>query len=135
MKITGTKRLIEYDGKQELNLVGEVRLTLPFKTVADPGDTNTIAATTQTNFICSIVTAGVETRVLGAPNFVGQRAIITLGTDGGDLTMTNASGWLDGGATDDVATFDDAGDSMIVEAHGTAVTDWRVTSEKGVAFG
>jgi len=134
MKITGTKRLVEYDGKQQLDLVGEVRLTLPFVTVADPGDTNTIAASTQTNFICSIVTAGAETRVLGAPNFVGQKAIITLGTDGGDLTMTNADGWLDGATSDDVATFADAADSMVVEAHGTAVTDWRVTSEKGVAF-
>jgi hypothetical protein len=114
---------------------GVLKLQTQYATVTDPGDAGTITPPADTPvFLCSIVTAGAETRVLGAPDHFGQKAIITFGTDGGNFTMTNASGWLDGGVADDVVTFGDAGDTMIVEAHGTAATDWRVTSEKGVAF-
>ena len=114
---------------------GYITVETQYATITDPGDAGTITPVADVPVcFCSIVTAGAETRVLGAPDHIGQRVIINFGTDGGNFTMTNTAGWLDGGTSDDVATFDDAGDSMIVEAHGTAATDWRVTSEKGVAF-
>lgn len=107
-------------------------------TVADPGDAGTITPPTSgADFSCTLTsgTAG-ETRVLGTPARLGQRALVILGTDGGGaVTMTNASGWQDGGTSDDVATFGDAGDAVLFEALGTgAATDWRATALKGVAL-
>jgi hypothetical protein len=56
-----------------------------------------------------------------------------LDTDGGDLTMSNAGGWIDG--ADNTATFNTVNEGMVLEAAGTAgATDWRVTSKKGVAL-
>jgi len=136
MRIDLSNRVIKYaDDPNAFTVVGRDGANGGAEVVADPGDAATITPPAGALiFSCAVTTAGAETRVLGAPNFAGQRAIITLAVDGGDLTMTNASGWLDGGVSDDVVTFGDAGDSMICEAHGTAATDWRVTSEKGVAF-
>lgn len=141
--------LIDYTGpKGTLNLKGDAIAitgavavtgtiaTSALATVADPGDGQTITPPANgADFSCTITTGGAETRVLGTPARLGQRAVIVFGTDGGNFTMDNASGWLDGGTADNLATFDDAGDAMIAEAVGTgAVTDWRVTAEKGVAF-
>lgn len=104
---------------------------------ADPGDTNTIVPYAVTNTICLLTSGtGGETRVMGAPAHIGQRVIIQMETDGGgNILITNTDGWLGGGSADDVATFANAGDSMIIEAHGTAdAQDWRVTSYVGVTF-
>ena len=137
MQLNLATRIVEQTSDPDaLTVTGRDGTNGGVSVVTDPGDAGTITPPAGALvFRCSITTAGAETRVLGAPDFIGQRAIITFGTDGGNFTMTNTAGWLDGGAADDVATFDDAGDSMIAEAHGTAATDWRVTSEKGVAFG
>jgi hypothetical protein len=142
MEFDALKRLGKVDRRNSKDYLfkgtgtdGVVKMETQYATVTDPGDTATITPPADTPvFFCGITTAGAETRVLGAPDHIGQRAIIQLSVDGGNLTMTNTAGWLDGGTSDDVVTFGDAGDSMIVEAHGTAATDWRVTSEKGVAF-
>lgn len=103
------------------------------ETVADPGDAGTIAPPANgANFSVSIVTAGAETRVMGTPTRLGQRAVIVFGTDGGNFTMANASGWK-GFVDSTTVTFDDAGDAVILEATGTgAATDWRVVAAKGV---
>lgn len=115
--------------------IAKPKFTTRLATVADPGDAATITPPVGQDFSCSIVTAGAETRVLGTPDHVGQRCYIIFLTDGGDFTMTNASGWKDGATADDVATFDDAGDAMeCVALAAGAVTDWRVSNEKGVAF-
>ena len=137
MEINLASRYIDYAASpNSLTVLGRDAANGGVETVTDPGNAGTITPPAGALiFKCSITTAGVETRVLGAPDFAGQRAIVVFGTDGGNFTMTNTAGWLDGATSDDVATFDDAGDSMICEAHGTAATDWRVTSDKGVAFG
>ena len=118
-----------------LTVTGQIAASA-LATVTDPGDAGTITPpTTGADFTCTITTAGAETRVMGTPNRVGQKAYILFGTDGGNFTMTNASGWQDGGAGEDVATFDDAGDAIALEALGTgAATDWRLTSKKGVTL-
>lgn len=109
------------------------KYTSRFATVADPGDGETIVPPVGQDFTCTIVTAGAETRVLGTPDHIGQRAVVILGTDGGDLTMSNASGWIDG--ADNTLTFDDAADAATFEAVAAgAATDWRMVSAKGVAL-
>lgn len=102
--------------------------------VTDPGDGNPIPAPTDgSNFSCAITTEGAETRSMGTPTRLGQKALIVFAVDGGDLVMSNAGGWIDG--ADNTLTFDTALESVILEAVGTgAVTDWRVTSKKGVAL-
>jgi hypothetical protein len=118
-----------------LTVTGTVVQTIPYAAVTDPGDGNTITPPANRNFKCAVTTAGAETRVLGTPDHIGQIGIIEFATDGGDFTMTNAAGWKGGAASDDVATFADAGDNMTVIAVDTAgVTDWRHIADKGVAF-
>lgn len=149
MRIDIDRRRIHHAGNTKLDIEnGPVNITggdltvtgaiasSALATVADPGDGETITPPASgADFSCSVTTGGAETRVLGTPTRLGQRAVIVLGVDGGDLTMTNASGWLDGGTSDDVATFGDAGDAMEVVALGTgAATDWRAVADKGVAF-
>ena len=116
-------------------VIAKPKFTARLATVADPGAGNDIDAPVGQDFVCSIVTAGAETRVLTTPDHIGQRCYIILGTDGGDCLLTNASGWKDGAASDDVATFAAAGDVMeCVALAAGAATDWRVSNSKGVAF-
>lgn len=124
----------------DLSLTGDLTVAgvigSALETVADPGDGQTIVPPASgADFSCSITTGGAETRVLGTPTRIGQKAFIIFGTDGGNFTMDNASGWLDGGTADNLATFDDAGDVMVAMALATgAGTDWRSIADKGVAF-
>lgn len=149
IKRRGDKNFLDIIAKTEIELaavdvkltgttnttIAKPKYTTRLATVADPGNGNTIVPPVGQDFQCSIVTVAGETRVLGTPDHIGQRAYIIFLTDGGDFTMTNASGWKDGGASDDLATFDDAGDVMECVALATgAVTDWRVSNDKGVAF-
>ena len=115
---------------------GVLKLQTQYATVTDPGDAGTITPPADTPvFICNVTSAGAsETRVLGAPDHYGQRAIIRHAVDGGDFAMTNASGWQGGGASNDVATFAEAEDLMIVEAAGLDAVDWREVVNVGVAF-
>lgn len=134
IKRRGDKTILDIKASGQVR-VENISYVTRLATVADPGDGNTIVPPVGKDFQCSIVTAGAETRILGTPDHIGQRAYIIFLTDGGNFTMTNASGWKDGGASDDLATFDDAGDVMECVALATgAVTDWRVSNDKGVAF-
>jgi hypothetical protein len=58
--------------------------------IADPGASGAIP-TTEGWGVCSIVTAGVETRTLAIPQRVGQRLSLAMKTDGGNCTLTAAS--------------------------------------------
>jgi hypothetical protein len=85
--------------------------------------------------VCTITTATGETRVLGVPEFIGQELAIEFGTDGGDFTVANASGFNDDTTASDLATFDDAGDCLVLIATDTAAgTDWRMLAKKGVTL-
>lgn len=158
MEININKRLIKRSGNTKLDIVGSstqpLNVTAPVNitgdvavtgalaasslaTVADPGTGQTITPPTSgADFVCAVTTAGAgETRALGTPTRYGQMAVIRHAVDGGDFTMTNASGWKGGGATDDVATFADDEDTMVVIATGVAAaTDWRWIADKGVAI-
>jgi hypothetical protein len=116
----------------DLTVTGAVGGAL--EAVADPGDAGTITPPTSgADFSCAITTAGAETRILGTPARLGQRAVVVLAVDGGDLVMSNAGGWIDG--ADNTLTFGDALDAVTFEAVGVAaVTDWRQVSKKGVAL-
>jgi hypothetical protein len=114
---------------------GPLTQTVQYATVADPGDGMTITPPADTpRFYCPITTAGSETRVLGAPDHLGQVAILRIVSDGGSLAMTNASGWKGGTTSDDVATFAEAEDVMICVAAGLDAVDWRWIADVGVTF-
>lgn len=133
-RFTGGAKSVTLPG--DVNISGDVvaATVTTINDVADPGDGETITPPTDgSDFTCDITTAGAETRVMGTPTRIGQKAYITLETDGGDLVMSNAGGWQDG--AENTATFDTAGEAMALEATGTAAaTDWRITSKKGVAL-
>ncbi len=133
---------LEFIGGKPITMDGDLTVTGALaagtvtdrETVADPGDGVAIPPPTDgSNFICNVVTAGAETRSMGTPTRLGQVAFILLLTDGGDLVMSNAGGWIDG--ADNTLTFADVNDFVTLEAVGTgAVTDWRLVSKKGVAL-
>lgn len=138
--------LPESDGQLEIDdipddSVGEAKLTFNAKglgvnnldVVADPGDGQTIVAPAW-GFRVNLVSAGAETRVMGAPNFIGQVCILFFQTDGGNITMTNSEGWQDGTTGNDVATFTDVGEVMVLIACGTTAGDWRSIAQNGVTL-
>jgi len=98
--------------------------------IEDPGDAKTITIL-QWGQICSVVTAGAETRTLAQPTKPGMECKIVLDTDGGDLTLTVTGGYNQDGNTS--ITFDTAGDW--VKFHSVKVGAsyyWRVLGSEGV---
>lgn len=150
IKRRGDKNFLDIIAKTEIELaavdvkltgttnttIAKPKYTTRLATVADPGTGNTIVPPVGQDFQCLVTTVGAsETRVLGTPDHLGQMATIVHSADGGDFAMTNASGWKGGGASDDVATFSEVEDTMVVIAVGTAaVTDWRFVADKAVVF-
>lgn len=127
----------------DLDVTGDVAITggpltqtVQYATVADPGDDGTITPPADTPiFYCAVTTvAADDVRILGAPDHLGQQAIIHHAVDGGAFTMTNASGWKGGTTSDDVATFSEAEDVMICVAAGLDAVDWRWIADVGVVF-
>jgi adhesin HecA-like repeat protein len=114
---------------------GSLVQTVPNAAFTDPGDAGVITLTSgAVHNIVVVTTAGSETRVMGIPQFIGQECAIHHGTDGGAFTMTNASGWKGGTTSDDVATFTEVEDVMIVKACGLDAVDWRWIADVGVAI-
>lgn len=96
--------------------------------IADPGAAGAIPVTRSGSV--AITTAGAEGRTLADPTFVGQRLSIFLDTDGGDLTITAASGINQLGNTSAVAA--DAGGHLSLEAITVgAALRWRVLANDG----
>lgn len=151
MYIVPEKRLIKYDANPDvLNIskavtvesgnltltTGSLVQTVPNAVIADPGNGGTITpASGAVKNICTITTAGAETRVLGTPQFIGQELAIEFGTDGGNFTIDNTAGFNDDGTASNLATFDDAGDClMLIAVDTTDGDDWRLVAKKGVAI-
>lgn len=104
-------------GAHNLPLESARALSGGFYSVKDPGDAGTMNPGKVSGFnICEVVTAGAETRVLPSATGlgVGTCFIVTLKTDGGDLT-------IQGNVGDDVI-LDDAGEVayfIVSDADGT----------------
>ena len=58
--------------------------------IPDPGDAGAIPV--DHSGVVNIVTAAAETRTVADPSFVGQRLTLHMQVDGGDATVTFASG-------------------------------------------
>lgn len=102
--------------------------------VADPGNAGAIPVTEGWG-VCSLVSAGAETRTLADPQRVGARISFGFKTDGGStgIAITAATAVNQAGNT--VLTFADAGDHLVLEAIeiGAALA-WRVVANDGVAL-
>ena len=103
----------------------------------DPGDAGILGSTaSDCHYI--ITTAAAETRTLPVPRSEGLKRVITLVSDGGDLTVTVTSGFEVAGT--EPLVFDDAGDSVTLESRlitkatstAGAVYRWRIIAIDGV---
>jgi hypothetical protein len=103
-------------------------LSAPWDT-QDPGNGGTFNLANKGRSLCSITTAGAETRTIPAPDRFGQECIVYMDTDGGDATVTVTGG---NGITSFV--LDDAGDVVFMQSVTVAgVAKWIVIAVKGVA--
>jgi len=100
--------------------------------IADPGASGAIPVTEGWG-VCSLVSAGAETRTLAIPSRVGQRLVLGFKTDGGNCVLTVASAMNQTG--NNTLTFADAGDHVQLEAieKGAALV-WRQVANDGVAL-
>ena len=76
--------------------------------IFDPGDAKAIPV--GLSGVCELVSAAAETRTLARPSYLGQWLILSLKTDGGDITLTCATTVSVSGAT--IITFDTAGEMI-----------------------
>lgn len=106
--------------------------------IADPGASGAIPVVGYVDGICMLVTAAAESRTVADPTHVGQRLTLFLDTDGGDCTVTFASD-ITQTSGENVATFGDVGDYIMVEAISVSGTaKWRLVgataTQQGVAI-
>lgn len=96
--------------------------------LTDPGAAGAIPVTD--SGYCPLVTAAAEARSLAAPTYAGQMLLLEMKTDGGDCTLTCATGLNQAGNTQ--AVFDDAGDTLLLVAvYVGANLRWRVVVNDG----
>lgn len=99
--------------------------------IADPGAAGAIPVTKSGRV--PIVSAGAETRTLAAPTFPGQELQLELKTDGGDVTLTCATGLNQTG--NNTAVTADAGDILLLKAIEVGANlRWRVAANDGWAL-
>ena len=99
--------------------------------IADPGASGAIPVTASGH--CALTSAGVETRTLAAPTFIGQRLSLTCDVDGGSIAVTSAVAINQAGNTH--MALNDVADMIVLECMqvgGTRV--WRVVANDGVAL-
>lgn len=109
----------------------EIVNRLGTRPIADPGNAGAISVTN--SGYCPLVSAGAETRTLAAPSFVGQRIVISMKTDGGDIVVTCATTFNEAG--NNTATFDNTGETLILTAVEEGATlRWRGTVADGAAL-
>tara|TARA_Y100000401_G_scaffold91961_1_gene77811 strand:- start:45295 stop:45663 length:369 start_codon:yes stop_codon:yes gene_type:complete len=87
----------------------------PEMAILDPGDAGTIVVD-RTLGICSIVTAGSETRKIASPARAGIIIALCFKTDGGDVAITGSGSEIlnSGAGTETTATMADAGDLLVL---------------------
>ena len=102
----------------------------------DPGDAGTIELDRSMG-VCSVVTAGSETRKIGSPQRTGVIVTVCLKTDGGDLAITGKGGEIlnSGSGTETTATMADAGDvlTLISVSKGANIV-WAILANHGAAL-
>lgn len=76
--------------------------------IFDPGDAKAIPV--GLSGVCELVSAEAETRTLARPSYLGQWMILSLKTDGGNITLTCATTVNVTGNT--IITFDTAGEMI-----------------------
>ena len=99
------------------------------RSIADPGDTNTID--TEESGYVELVSGGVETRTLADPAFIGQILDLFFKTDGGDITITASSPVNQAGNTSLVCS--DVGEHLRLVGHNNPTDgwEWRVIANDG----
>lgn len=75
--------------------------------------------------------SGVMTVTLPAGTFAGQRKIIIMTHDGGDVTMTQSGGNLNSTNVTTSIVWNDVGDSVLLIYNGN---NWNVVSSNGVTI-
>ena len=102
----------------------------------DPGDAGTIELDRSMG-VCSVVTAGSETRKIGSPQRTGVIITVCLKTDGGDLAITGQGGEIlnSGSGTEATATMADAGDTLtLISVSKGANIVWAVLANHGATL-
>ena len=102
----------------------------------DPGDAGTIELDRSMG-VCSVVTAGSETRKIGSPQRTGVIITVCLKTDGGDLAITGKGGEIlnSGSGTEATATMADAGDTLtLISFSKGANIVWAVLADHGATL-
>lgn len=97
--------------------------------VTDPGTGGAIPP--GASGICSLVSAGAETRALAAPSEVGLELCLAMQTDGGAITLTVSAAFNAAGNT--IITFNDPMDIAILRSiWNGANLRWRLCCNDGV---
>jgi len=99
--------------------------------ITDPGASGAIPVTH--SGACNMTSAGAETRTIAAPTFDGQRVVLNMDVDGGDITLTVASAANQAG--NNTLTFGAIDDCCELVARRTAgVLKWCIGFNDGVAL-
>lgn len=110
---------------------GKIAATASAWAITDPANAGAIPVTA--SGVCNLTSAGAETRTLAVPTFIGQRLVLCMDTDGGDIVVTVASAYNMAGNT--IITLNDAGDH--VELVGCTIGGsrrWRIVNNDGAAL-
>tara|TARA_R110000824_G_scaffold20296_3_gene76730 strand:+ start:96 stop:440 length:345 start_codon:yes stop_codon:yes gene_type:complete len=103
----------------------------------DPGDAGTIELDRSLG-VCSVVTAGTETRKIGSPQRTGVIITVCLKTDGGGtLTISGKGGEIlnSGSGTETGAAMADAGDTLtLISVSKGANIVWAVLANHGATL-
>ena len=100
-------------------------------TIADPGAAGAIPVTDSGHV--DLVSAAAETRTLAAPTNVGQMLLVSLKTDGGNVTITCATTVNQTG--NNTIVLGDAGDAILLVAKANGSDKrWSVVSNDGCAL-
>lgn len=117
------------------NVLEELGVAANSNIIKDPGNAGNILLQGRSLGVCELVSAGAETRTLPRPTAVGQRALISMITDAGDITLTVTGGINEDGDT--TFTFSDPGQfldlvSIRTVSSGTSTYAWRKISDYGL---
>ena len=99
--------------------------------IADPGDAGAIPVTA--SGVCSMTSAGAETRTIAIPTFIGQEIALIDDTHVGNIVVTAAAAINQAGNT--IMTFGAVKDMIVLTAMTVAgALVWRVTANDGCSL-